>query len=59
MQNTKNSLNALLSAAGLKEDAFRRRRTAYSFRRTYASCPKSRVKLEPEMGKLIEQPDGA
>jgi integrase len=37
MQITTNSLNALLSAAGLKEDAFRRKRTAYSFRHTYAS----------------------
>ena len=37
MQSTKNSLNALLSAAGLKEDAFGRKRTAYSFRHTYAS----------------------
>ena len=30
-------LDALLSAAGLKEDAFGRKRTAYSFRHTYAS----------------------
>ncbi|MDB5585896.1 MAG: hypothetical protein JWP26_866 [Devosia sp.] len=37
MQSTKNSLNALLSTAGLKEDAFGRKRTAYSFRHTYAS----------------------
>ncbi|WP_375449939.1 tyrosine-type recombinase/integrase [uncultured Devosia sp.] len=37
MQSTKNSLHALLSAAGLKEDAFGRKRTAYSFRHTYAS----------------------
>jgi len=37
MQSTKNSLNALLTAAGLKEDAFGRKRTAYSFRHTYAS----------------------
>jgi integrase len=36
-QSTKNSLHALLSAAGLKEDAFGRKRTAYSFRHTYAS----------------------
>ena len=37
MQSTKNSLNALLGVAGLKEDAFDRKRTAYSFRHTYAS----------------------
>jgi integrase len=33
----KNSLNQLLDAAKLKQDAFGRARTAYSFRHTYAS----------------------
>lgn len=36
-QSFKKSLNALLEAAGLKEDAFGRARSAYSFRHTYAT----------------------
>jgi len=37
VQSTKNSLNALMSAAGLKEHAFGRKRTACSFRHPYAT----------------------
>ncbi|MCG8271607.1 tyrosine-type recombinase/integrase [Aquamicrobium sp. NLF2-7] len=36
-QSFKKSLNALLDAAGLKEDVFGRPRSAYSFRHTYAT----------------------
>src|SRR5690606_41552982 len=36
-QNYKKSLNSLLEATGLKNDAFGRSRTAYSFRHTYAT----------------------
>ncbi len=36
-QSFKKSLNALLEAAGLKEDVFGRARSAYSFRHTYAT----------------------
>lgn len=36
-QNYKKSLNSLLEATGLKQDAFGRARTAYSFRHTYAT----------------------
>jgi integrase len=36
-QNFKKSLNSLLEATGLKQDAFGRARTAHSFRHTYAT----------------------